>query len=80
MFGSESVRGERTGTYGVGKNVEFVLVIENSQSFRRNQWGRWNSRARRVDDQGLRRDRDRWEEEHKGKDEVPWGDSGRKGR
>lgn len=80
MFGSESVRGERTGTYGVGKNVEFVLVIENSQSFRRNQWGRWNSRARSVDDQGLRRDRDRWEEEHKGRDEVPWGDSGRKGR
>lgn len=32
-----------------------VLVMENSHYFRRNQQGRCNTRARRVEDQSLRR-------------------------
>lgn len=70
-FDSEEMEGwelrELVKTWG-------VLVMENLHYFRRNQWGRYNTRARRMEDQGLRRE---WVDGRATKKGwIPWGHSG----
>ena len=63
QFDSERVTGGKTKLNKVGENLGFAQVVESSLYFRRNHWGRWNSRARREEGQGLRGDKCRFREE-----------------